>query len=136
MRRLVTHTLVAVLAFSFGVAANLYAQRLVTVDETMPPAVEYELAIPLPPERVCEVHGVRMHLEQVPLLRPMEEEQVPIAINPDEVSHTFPHAEEEVITHFDRDIVEGQTVSAYVCPLCRAAKEAWWKKHRAEFCTC
>ena len=135
MRRLVTHTLVAVLAFSFGVAANLYAQRLVTVDETMPPAVEYELAIPLPPERVCEVHGVRMHLEQVPLSRPTDEGQVPIAINPYEVSHNFPHDGAGVATD-NRDIVDGQTVSVYVCPLCHAAKEAWWKKHRAEFCTC
>jgi hypothetical protein len=135
MRRLVTHTLVAVLAFSLGVAANLYAQSLTTVDETMPPATEYELAIPLPPERVCEVHGVRMDLEQVPLLRPTDEGQVPIAMNPDEVIHNFPHDGGGVATD-NRDIVDGQTVSVYVCPLCRAAKAAWWKKHRAEFCTC
>lgn|GEM_PF-4223126 len=140
MRRLATHLLTATLAFGLGLATYYGTEQLAQADETMPPAPEYELASPLPTERVCEVHGVRMHTEQVPL-RSINEmdyvaaEGLPESYGAEVVSH-FPHAEEEVLTNYDRSLVDDQTAQVYVCPLCRAAKAAWLWKHRAEICTC
>jgi hypothetical protein len=127
MKRIARYAAVAFVTLIIGIALALLGRGLLSGvrDAPAPPPVSNVEVTPSVPEKLCEVHGVPMFRESVPVLYGYAPHAFPYELRPDyfEAKKQFPHAAR---WYYAGCVFQSKWFEEVdVCPMCRAAQSVW-----------